>query len=250
MKIEEFIECTKDELLAAKRNSFSRNIVKQNMDIERHEELMRLRREEDTTSHLAAYLFTCKNLTIHAIDEEQTPISFETFNRIYGNAVFLLQYLPKKRAYALTLFRNADNSNKFTDFFAYSYYSGSNAFKEDRNGEIFESILDFGLIKCAMTMSKTYGIQDLLEVAWKKFNEKCLLKYRDGESKIETNYPAKSARFMFNIEHPELSVITLYVDNHLNLFGATKIIDSDIDKIAHSVSFLDSRYNMITKGKH
>lgn len=100
-----------------------------------------------------------------------------------------------------------------------------------------------------MTMSKTYGIQDMLEVAWKKFNEKCLLKYRDGETKIETNYPAKSARFMFSIEHPEFSVITLYVDNCLNLFGATKIIDSDIDKIAHSVAFLDSRYNMITKGK-
>lgn len=248
MKIEEFIECTKDELLAAKRNSFSRNIVKQNMDIECHEELMRLRNGEDTTNHLAAYLFTCKNLTIHAIDEEQTPISFETFDRIYGNAVFLLQYLPKKRMYALTLFRNADNSNKFTDFFAYSYYSGSNAFKEDRNGAIFESLLDFGLIKCAMTMNKAYGIQDLLEIAWQKFNEKCLLKYRDGESQIETNYPAKAARFMLNIEHPELSILTLYADNNLCLLGKTKIIDSDIDKLSHSVAFLDFQYNMITKG--
>jgi hypothetical protein len=141
--------------------------------------------------------------------------------------------------YALTLFRNADNSNKFTEFFAYSYYSGSNAFKEDRNGAIFESLLDFGLIKCAMTMNKAYGIQDLLEIAWQKFNEKCLLKYRDGESRIETNYPAKAARFMFNIEHPELSILTLYADHRLSLLGATKIIDSDIDKISRAVAFLD-----------
>ena len=239
MKIEEFIECTKDELLAAKRNSFSRSLVKQYSDIQFHEELMRLGRNGGTTGALASLLFVCKNLTIHALDEKESLIPFSFLDSVYGNAVFLLQYLKNKNVYALTIFRNEENTEELQTFFNHTYFSGSNAFKEDRNGAIFESLLDFGLVKCAMTMSKTYGIQDLLEVAWQKFNERHIFAYHTDFSDTTTNYPAKAIRFIFNVEHPELSTMTLYADNDLNLFGKTKIIETGIDKIAAALDFLE-----------
>ena len=239
MKIEEFIECTKDELLAAKRNSFSRSLVKQYSDIQFHEELMRLGRNGGTTGALASLLFVCKNLTIHALDEKESLIPFSFLDSVYGNAVFLLQYLKNKNVYALTIFRNEENTEELQTFFNHTYFSGSNAFKEDRNGAIFESLLDFGLVKCAMTMSKTYGIQDILEVAWQKFNERHIFTYHTDFSDTTTNYPAKAIRFIFNVEHPELSTMTLYADNDLNLFGKTKIIETGIDKIAAALDFLE-----------
>ena len=239
MKIEEFIECTKDELLAAKRNSFSRSLVKQYSDLQFHEELMRLGRNGGTTGALASLLFVCKNLTIHALDEKESLIPFSFLDSVYGNAVFLLQYLKNKNVYALTIFRNEENTEELQTFFNHTYFSGSNAFKEDRNGAVFESLLDFGLIKCAMTMSKTYGIQDILEVAWQKFNERHIFAYHTDFSDTTTNYPAKAIRFIFNVEHPELSTMTLYADNALNLFGKTKIIETGIDKIAAALDFLE-----------
>lgn len=249
MKIEEFIECTKDELLAVKRNSFSRGLVEQHSDIEFHEELMRLGRDKNVSSQLATYLFACKNLTIHAIDEKQSPVPFSFLSEIYQNTSFLLQFLPKKKVYALTLFRNEDNSDDFTKFFRYSFYSGSNALKENRNESIYETLLDFGLLKCAMSLNKTYGIQDLLEIAWQIFNEKHKLKWKEQDSEIESTYPPKAARFMFSIDHPELSIITLYADEYLNLAGLTKTIDeSEVNKVAQAISFLDFQYNIITKG--
>lgn len=238
MKIEEFIECTKDELLAAKRNSFSRSLVKQYSDLQFHEELMRLGRNGGTTGALASLLFVCKNLTIHALDEKESLIPFSFLDSVYGNAVFLLQYLKNKNVYALTIFRNEENTEELQTFFNHTYFSRSDAFKEDRNGAVFESLLDFGLVKCAMTMSKTYGIQDILEVAWQKFNERHVFTYHTDFSDTTTNYPAKAIRFIFNVEHPELSTMTLYADNDLNLFGKTKIIETGIDKIATALDFL------------
>lgn len=238
MKIEEFIECTKDELLAAKRNSFSRSLVKQYSDLQFHEELMRLGRNGGTTGALASVLFVCKNLTIHALDEKESLIPFSFLDSVYGNTVFLLQYLKNKNVYVLTIFRNEENTEELQTFFNHTYFSRSDAFKEDRNGAVFESLLDFGLIKCAMTMNKAYGIQDLLEIAWQKFNERHIFTYHTDFSDTTTNYPAKAIRFIFNVEHPNLSTMTLYADNDLNLFGKTKIIETDTDKIKVALDFL------------
>lgn len=249
MKLEEFIECTKDELLALKRNSFSRSLVKQYSDLQFHEELMRLGRNGGTTGALASLLFVCKNLTIHALDEKESLIPFSFLDSVYGNAVFILQYLNKKKVYALTIFRNEKNAEDLQTFFNHTYFSGSNALKADRNVESFNLLLDFGFIKCAMTLQKTYGIQDLLEVAWQKFNERHKFTYHTDFSDTTTNYPVKAVRFIFNIEYPNLSTMTLYADSELNLFGKTKIIETDIDKISNAISFLDSKYNIYTKGK-
>lgn len=249
MKLEDFIECTIDELLAVKRNSFSRNLIKQHSDLQFHEDLMRLR-YEGTTGALASILFVCKNLTIHALDEKESLIPFSFLDSVYGNAVFILQYLNKKKVYALTVFRNEKNTEDLQTFFNHTYFSGSNALKADRNVESFDSLLDFGFIKCAMTLQKTYGIQDLLEVAWQKFNGYRDEKYLKNQTSVFcASTPAKSARFIFNVEHPSLSTMTLYADDDLNLFGKTKIIETDIDKISGAISFLDSKYNIYTKGK-
>lgn len=250
MKLEEFLECTVDELLAAKRNSFSRSIIEQNSGIEDHQELLKLRKE-GVNGELTMLLFICKNLTIHAIDEKQSPIPFSFLDGVYGNSVFILQYLPRKKVYALTLFRNTDNGNDFGSFFAKTYYSGSNALKADRNSEAFKTFLDFGLMKCAMTMDKRYGIQDLLEVAWEKLLKS--VKYDDVVSdksgKIDF-YSVKTARFMFNVEHPNLSTVTLYGDNDLYLAGKTKLIDDDrtTKQISEAIHTLSKRYNIYTKG--
>ena len=249
MRIEEFLEISSiDELIARKRNSFSRNVVLQYKDLTTHEELIRLA-NDTRNNQMIAYLFVCKDLTIHAIDEEQAPVSFKNLEEIYKNAVFILQYLNKKNAYALTMFRNEYNENNFATFFHRTYFSGSNAMKADRNKGSFDSFLDFGYVKCAMTLSKTYGIQDLLEVAWQKFNERQTFTYHTDFSENTTNYPAEAVRFIFSVEHPELSTITLFGDNDLQLVGKTQIMKDEIDKIAAALEVLKrfdvNRFNKI-----
>lgn len=227
MKIEDFIECTIDELLAKKRNSFSRNIVMQNSDIERHEELTRLM-QQGSNGELAVYLFVCPNLTIHAIDEKEAPVSFDVLDRIYRNYVFILQYLKRKNAFVLTMFKNDKLTDKenFTRFFNKTYFSSL----QNKALNTYESFLDFGLVKCAMSIRKDYGIQDLLEIAFRMF---------DGDSSVWTKY--SSVRYVFNIEHPELSTWTLFSDEDLNVYGKTKIISKNVNQIKAAINSLLQR---------
>ena len=237
MNIEEFIGCSIEDLIARKRNSFSRNVVLQNSDIRTHKELIHLA-FESKSNQVIGYLFAYKNLTIHAIDEKQSPIPFKILEETYKNAVFSLQYLKIKNAYVLTFFRNTENESDITTFFNKTYFPGK-SLKENYIVKSLDSFLDFGHVKCAMSLSKSYGIQDLLDVAWNR-----LLQYANVEDIVAKKngeiwfYPIKAVRFIFSIEHPELSTITLFGDNDLQLVGKTQIIKDGIGKIAAALEVL------------
>lgn len=227
MKVEDFIGCTLDELLATKRNSFSRNIIEQNKDLQQHEEILRFN-TQGITGELSAYLFICKNMTIHAIDEKQSPVPFSFLENVYENSSFILQHFSYKKAYVLTMFRNADGGNDIGSFFVKTYHNGTNTFKSDKGKGFSESFLDFGFVKCAMTLDKTYGIQDLLEVAWQEL-QKC----------AKRSDSVKVVRFIFSVDQPRLSTITLYSDDSFILAGRTKIVDSECaDKISQALDEL------------
>ena len=249
MNIEEFTGCSIEDLIARKRNSFSRNIVLQNSDIRTHKELVHLA-FESKSNQVIGYLFAYKNLTIHAIDEKQSPIPFKILEETYKNAVFSLQYLKIKNAYVLTLFRNAENESDLTPFFNKTYFPGKKDLKENYIVKSLDSFLDFGHVKCAMSLSKSYGIQDLLDVAWNKLlqcaNIEDIVGKKDGKIWF---YSVKAARFIFSVEHPELSTITLFGDNDLQLVGKTQIMKDEIDKIAAALEVLKrfdvNRFNKI-----
>lgn len=226
MKVETFIETSFEELLSKKNNSFSRNAVMQNSSWfdRQHEYLFSLVKQKDTSEYLTLFLFICKNLTIHALNEEKSPISFNRLEEIYRNAVFILEKIERKNAIVVTLFRNSSNENNIGKFFDKSYSIGSgnkilnSSLSSSESNDKTKNFLDFGFIKCAMSMDKTYGIQNLLELSWQKFAE-----VRDKYASFET------ARFIFNVEKPNLSTITLYDNENLILAGKTKILDLDID---------------------
>ena len=248
MNIEKFIGCSIEDLIARKRNSFSRNVVLQNSDIRTHKELIHLA-FENKSNQVIGYLFAYKNLTIHAIDEKQSPIPFKILEETYKNAVFSLQYLKIKNAYVLTLFRNTENESDLTPFFNNTYFPGK-SLKENYIVKSLDSFLDFGHVKCAMSLSKSYGIQDLLDVAWNR-----LLQYANVEDIVAKKngeigfYPIKAVRFIFSVEHPELSTITLFGDNDLQLVGKTQIMKDGIGKISAALEVLKrfdvNRFNKI-----
>ena len=244
MNIEEFTGCSIEDLIARKRNSFSRNIVLQNSDIRTHKELAYLA-FESKSNQVIEYLFAYKNLTIHAIDEKQSPIPFKILEETYKNAVFSLQYLKLKNSYVLTLFKNSENESDFTTFFNRTYFSRKKSLKDNYViNNYSDSFLDFGHVKCAMSLSKSYGIQDLLDVAWNRLlqcaNIEDIVSKKDGKIWF---YSVKAARFIFSVEHPELSTITLFGDNDLQLVGKTQIMKDGIGKIAAALEVL-KRFNV------
>ena len=222
MDVEDFIECSFEKLLLKKGNSFSRNLVAQSIeDVKQHQDLFRLRKEDNTNGQMVVFLFICTNLTIHALDEQQSPISFQRLSEIYGDAVFVLQWLEWKHAFVITLFRNSEGESDISKFFNQTYHSGSGNKILNGPDSKMNDFLDFGYLKCAMSMSKNYGIQDLLEIAWNLF--------------LKANSTINSAQFVFNIDSLKLSTCTTFATDSISLFGRAKIINYNTDKLRYAI---------------
>ena len=162
------------------------------------------------------------------ITEITEPISFQRLEEIYGNAIFVLQWLEWKHAFVITLFRNSEGENDISKFFNQTYHSGSGNKILNGSDSKMDDFLDFGYLKCVMSMSKNYGIQDLLEITWDLFSS------ISNKSFTQIN----SAQFVFNVDSLKLSTCTTFRTGSINLFGRTKIIDYNVDKLRHAIDNL------------
>lgn len=247
-----------EKTLEKKRNSFSRNLLlsykNELTDPEWYQERMVSRAtrrvsEPDLSEELAYYLFVYEALNIHAIDEKESPVPFIDLESVYRENVFVLQRLAIKNSIALLI---EDVSLMSAAFAGAKQNAIVNVFKSTWNytakelGDINlecnrNSYLDFGYMKSAMTLRKTYGIQDLLAVGFlifEAYKKKRIETYglRNCYKEILT-----SCRIIFNLENPTLSTITLMGPNTLTLQGKTKIIEEQdfVDKIVFALKIFE-----------
>lgn len=202
-------------LRSLKRNSFSCSAIDQLINIANDE-------SSDFTvemykNNVFRYLYNYKYLTIHAIDEHESPVSFSLLDKIYENTIFILQYFYLKNAYVVTIYKNDEKSNNFQKFFDKAF----------GNYQSYETFFDFGFIKCAMTMNKEYGIQNLLEIFWNNYLE-C----------VRHNATISNIRFMISIQHIGLSTMTIYEDEKISIYGKTKLLNISDSKIRNVINEL------------
>lgn len=222
-----------EKVLALKKNSFSRNLL-----LSYEEDVKNIRWNpkrfvwKDTSFELAEFLYQYPFLNVHAIDEGEAPIPFSALEEIYGDYVFVLQYLKKKNSLMLLLKKITQESlahgttfsqdEAIVDVFRSSWNYGLS--------QSADSYLDFGFVKSAMSLRKTYGIQDLLEVGLSVFRTCRQNEYK--ELAPFSDYGCSSCRFLFSIDHLEISTIALHPFKRLILQGKTKIVpESFLDKI-------------------
>lgn len=281
----ESLEKQIEDIAASKRNSFSRNVLRsyrssilEYLSSKASEKRIEWFRKtsftyygQDISESLACILWTYKNLTVHAIDEGEAPVPFSVLENIYKDAVFVLQYLKEKRALALQIedvkqdyYKQPDGSlctdssslqRKFLEAFQYSWnYTKFDVSATYTANHIKQSYLDFGFLKSAMSLRKTYGIQDLLEIGFQIF-EDSKKRNLDAAKAAGIVPPSMSAcRIVFNIEHPDLSTITLSNPNTmLTLQGKTKVVHKGFtSKIALAIKICETcnvdRINRIKDG--
>lgn len=252
------------KVLALKKNSFSRNLLlsyenelrelvlsKWNPLNVNYATQYRLA-TQDKTLELAVFLYEYPFLDIHAIDEKEAPVPFSVLEEIYGENVFVLQRLEKKNSLMLLIedIRQIESATQQTKYkrdaavaqvFASTWNYSSREFKGDLNANSM-SYLDFGFLKNAMTLRKTYGIQDLLEIGFQIFSAYRNKKNENYGLRSEFKDLLSSCRIVFNVEHPELSTVTLMGGNTLTLQGKTKIIEEKdfVDKISFAIKIFNA----------
>ena len=245
--------------LDCKRNSFSRNLLisyKDELtdpDWYQQRTISKITRrvsDNDISEELAYFLFVYETLNIHAIDEKESPVPFSVLESIYGDNVFVLQNLAIKKSLALLI---EDVSMMSAGFAGAKQSAIVNVFKSTWNftarelGDINlpgnrNSYLDFGHLKSAMTLRKTYGIQDLLEVGFQIFDAYKQKKAQNYGIRDEFKEIITSCRIIFNLENPNLSTITLMGPSTLTLQGKTKMIseDSFVNKIRSAITIFNA----------
>lgn len=242
MNAVESLEKQIEDIAASKRNSFSRNILASYKDDLADQENpisasvapYAQSQQKDLSKELAYYLLTYPRLNIHAIDEKNGPIPFASLEEIYGENVFVLQHLERKKSLMLLL----EDIKTFSESFGKDKQSAVlSVFKSTWHFTAYElgdmrlignrnSYLDFGFLKSAMTLRKTYGIQDLLSVGFSMFDEYKKMPGSLYGVKEKLQDLLTSCRMIFSLDSPELSTITMMGPHTLALKGHTKIVES------------------------
>ena len=206
------------KLLSYKRNSFSRNFLEIHKDA-----LLNDNHQEEysfTDLCILSALRDHPDITIHAIDEKQGPLSIMKFKDIFGDFSFEISLSVNN----IVVYGSALRHYNFTE------NSMTNNFLLKTSHYI-----DAGQFCAAMTMNASYGIQDLLLVFWK-----CIYHYYDYEMSYFGRF--FKAKLILNRDAWNLSTITFWPETTISLNGYTKIIDNSkiLSQLKYAVMILDN----------